>query len=480
MNMKLLNKIKNMPESLKATLVFAIASFATSGINYITTPIYTRLLTNAQYGTVAVYNSWYAIIRVFASLTLIFPGVLNVGLYEHKENRWRYLASMLGLITVSTAILSVLYALFSAQVEGLLALPGSLVTLMLLMCFSQPATTFWTFKQRYEYRYKITFLVSVGSAVLAQLVSIVAVVLFDRYGYQHLDQVRLWGAGFVNIAVGMVLFCIIIKKGKVFADIPLWKGTVLVALPLIPHYLGSELLSSLDKIMISQMVGDDKAGIYSLATILSSIGVLLWRALNIMFAPFVNEKLGKRDFNSIQKNVRPLLEMAGIMCVIAALAAPEIIGILATDDYMEGIYAVPPIAAGIFAHALYDVFSAVSFFHKKSVNIAISTITAAVVNIVLNYISIKSFGYIAAGYTTLIANLVLVAMHYWNTRRIEKERIYDGRFSCFVVLAVVAGCLLCNLLYGFVVMRYILILLLLGLMFLWRRKFVDALISMRV
>lgn len=469
-----------MPESLKATLVFAIASFATSGINYITTPIFTRLLTNSQYGTVAVYNSWYAIIRIFASMTLIFPGVLNVGLYEHKENRWRYLASMLGLTTVSTVILSVLYALFSSQVECLLALPGSLVTLILLMCLSQPATTFWTFKQRYEYRYKITFFVSVGSAVLAQLLSIIAVVLFDRYGYQHLDQVRLWSAGLVNIAVGMVLYGTIIKKGKVFADIPLWKRTVLIALPLIPHYLGSELLSSLDKIMISQMVGEDKAGIYSLATILSSIGVLLWRALNIMFAPFVNEKLGKRDFNSIPKNVRPLLEMAGIMCVIASLAAPEIISILASDDYMEGIYAVPPIAAGIFAHALYDVFSAVSFFHKKSMNIAISTTTAAVVNIVLNYIFIKSFGYIAAGYTTLIANLVLVVMHYWNTRRIEKEQIYDGKFSCLIVLAVVTGCLLCNLLYGFVIVRYIVILMLFGLMFFWRRKFLDALINMKV
>ena len=43
----ILNKFKSMPESVKATLVFAIASFATSGINYLTTPIFTRLLTGA-------------------------------------------------------------------------------------------------------------------------------------------------------------------------------------------------------------------------------------------------------------------------------------------------------------------------------------------------------------------------------------------------------------------------------------------------
>lgn len=476
---QLLNKIKNMPEPLKATLVFAVASFATSGINYITTPIFTRLLTNAQYGTVAVYNSWYSIVRVFASMTLIFPGVLNVGLYEHRDNRWKYLSSMLGVTTVSTVILALATVLLSNQVEHLLKLSGPLIILILLMCLSQPATTFWTFKQRYEYRYKITFVVCVGSAVLAQVVSIAAVVLFDKLAYPHLDQVRLWSAGLVNIAVGMVLFGLICKRGKTFVDLPLWKRTVAVALPLIPHYLGSEMLSSIDKIMIGRMVGDDKAGIYSLAAIISAIGVLLWRALNVMFAPFVNEKLGQRDFASIRRNVKPLLEMAGILCVVAALAAPEIIGLLATEDYAEGIYVVPPIAAGVFIHALYDVFSAVSFFHKKSMRIMIATVTAAIVNVTLNYIFILTFGYLAAGYTTLISNIVLVGMHYWNIRKIEKERIYDGKFSLMLMAGVVTACLLCNCLYGMTVIRYLVILGISALMFLRRKGFINALISMR-
>ena len=196
---------------------------------------------------------------------------------------------------------------------------------MLLMCFSQPATTFWTFKQRYEYKYKITFYITVGSAILAQFLSIIAVVLFDANGFQQLDQVRLWSSGLINIAVGLVLYVYICRKGKGFWDLPLWKHTIVVAIPLIPHYLGSELLSSIDKIMISQMVGDDKAGIYSLAAILSSIGVLLWRALNVMFAPFINEKLGEREFSSVRKNVKPLLKTAGILCVIAALAAQRLL-----------------------------------------------------------------------------------------------------------------------------------------------------------
>ena len=285
------NKFKNMPESVKATLVFAIASFATSGINYLTTPIFTRLLTNEEYGAVSMYNSCYAIVRVIASMTLIFPGILNVGLYEHSENRWKYLSSMLGVTTATTAVLSVLYAVFPAVFQNLLGLDNSLMILMLLSCFALPATTFWTMKQKYEYRYQVTFFVSVGSAVLAQAVAVAAVMAADG----HLDQVRLWSAGIVNMAVGLVLFAYILKQGRAFVDIPLWKKTLVVAIPLIPHYVSGELLSSINQIMIGNMVGKAEAGIYSLAAVLSAIGILLWRALTVMFNPFVNAKLGSRE-----------------------------------------------------------------------------------------------------------------------------------------------------------------------------------------
>ena len=476
----ILNKFKSMPESVKATLVFAIASFATSGINYLTTPIFTRLLTGAEYGTVSVYNSWYAIVRVLASMTLIFPGILNVGLYEHSDNRWKYLSSMLGVTTVCTAILGVLYAIFPGLFHSLLGLNPSLMILMILSCFALPATTFWTMKQKYEYRYQVTFFVSVGSAVLAQAVAVAAVMAARDHQFGNLDQVRLWSAGIVNMAVGLVLFFYIIRQGRAFVDIPLWKKTLLVAVPLIPHYISGELLSSINQIMISNMVGKTEAGIYSLAAVLSAIGILLWRALTVMFNPFVNAKLGSREFRTIRETVKPLILVVGVMCVIAALAAPEIIRVLATEEYLAGVAVVPPVAAGVFIHAMYDTFAAVSFFHKKSTRIMTATLTAAAVNLVGNYVFIKSFGYIAAGYTTLLSNLVLTAMHYRSARLIEPEEIYDPRFSLRSVALVTAGCLLCNLLYPFTLLRYILIAALLGFIVLRRKAVIDMLMGMKV
>ncbi|WP_287622621.1 oligosaccharide flippase family protein [Parabacteroides sp.] len=473
-----LDKIKKIPNNIKATFVFAIASFATSGINYITTPIFTRLLSTSEYGLISVYNSWFEIVRVFASLTLIFPGILNVGLYENSNNRWKYLSSMLGMTATSTMFLAFLYAFFCEQINSILNLPTSLMILMILMCFFQPATIFWTQKQRYEIKYKITFFVSVGSAVAAQIISVLCVVWLKKTEI-NLAIVRLWSTGITNIFVALYLYVYICKKGERYIDYSLWRRTVFVAIPLIPHYLSTVVLSSTDKIMIGQMVSQSKTGIYSLAAILSAMGVLIWRALSVTYTPFVNKKLGERNFQQIRDAVKPLLFVVGAFCIMTALAGPEIISVLATPEYYEGVYVVPPIAASIFTTALYDNITAISFFHKKSINIMLATVVAAISNIVLNYIFIKQFGYIAAGYTTLISHLILTGLHYMNSRKIEPEKIYDSKYCLVSVIVITVVCLFCNLLYGYTWIRYILILITLIVIYQQRNKIIAVISSMK-
>lgn len=296
----------------------------------------------------------------------------------------------------------------------------------------------------------------------------------------NMGVVRLWSAGIVNLIVAIFLYIYICRRGKKYVDSILWKSTLFVAVPLIPHYLSTVVLSSIDKIMISQMISQNKTGIYSLAAILSAIGVLIWRALSVTYTPFVNSKLGERDFLSIREAVKPLLLVVAAFCILTALAAPEIIGILATKEYYEGIYVVPPIAAGIYTTALYDNFTAISFFHKKSFNIMIATVIAAISNVIMNYVFIMKCGYIAAGYTTLASNLILTALHYINSRKIEKEKVYDFKFCLLSVLVVTISCLLCNLIYKFTWVRYGVILIIILIVFKFRNKLINSITAMKV
>ena len=99
-------------------------------------------------------------------------------------------------------------------------------------------------------------------------------------------------------------------------------------------------------------------------------------------------------------------------------------------------------------------------YYKKTPTIMISAVTAAVVNVVLNFIFIARYGYMAAAYTTLVAYIVLAVMQMLGARKVCKEKrgddyeVYDDK-AVAVMAAVTIALSLCGLLlYGHTVLRY--------------------------
>ena len=79
-------KIKKLPEGVKASFGYFFASVVTSGISYITTPIFTRILTSEVYGQSSVFFTWLQIFGIIAMFSLQ-AGVFNNGMLEYPEDR---------------------------------------------------------------------------------------------------------------------------------------------------------------------------------------------------------------------------------------------------------------------------------------------------------------------------------------------------------------------------------------------------------
>ena len=73
-----------------------------------------------------------------------------------------------------------------------------------------------------------------------------------------------------------------------------------------------------------------------------------------------------------------------IIAVMLTFLAPEIVKILATKEYYEAIYIMPPIAAGVFLTSVSNMYSNLLIYHKKTNYIMYSSIIAATVNLLLN------------------------------------------------------------------------------------------------
>lgn len=63
----------------------------------------------------------------------------------------------------------------------------------------------------------------------------------------------------------------------------------------------------------------------------------------------------------------------------------------------------------------------VEHYYKKTVRISLYTAVAAVINLVLNYIFIPYFGYVAAAYTTIVSYVVALILHTSYAKKLRPE-----------------------------------------------------------
>lgn len=475
---KLLKYYKNLSSAVKASIWFTICSVLQKGIQFITIPFFTRLLTTEQYGQFSLYQSWLSVITIFATLNLA-AGVFNNGMLKYENDRPRYISSMQGLSTVATLVVAVIYLLFKQWWDKVIGLPDIVMLAMFLELLFSPALSFWAAKQRFEYKYAALVGVTLGVSVLGPIIGIGAVLSTEHRGVARILSVAL-----VNAIVGLLFYLFNAIRGKTFFQKTYWRFALRFNLPLIPHYLSTIVLGQADRIMIGWYCGESEVAIYSLAYSIAWVMNIITTSINASFIPWTYQKCAKKDFSAIGRVSRYLLLLVAGITLIPTLLAPEIIAIMGSQEYSAGMWLIPPVAISTFLTFLYTLFANIEFFFEESKFVMIASVLGAALNIVLNILFIPSLGYSAAAYTTLICYLAFSLAHYLFMRKICRKRnveqaIYPMReiVVLTVVLIFVSEALL--LTYPLPVLRYGIIVLLGGLVFVKRKVLFEKLAELK-
>lgn len=412
-----MTKYKSLPVQVRASFWFLICAFMQKGVSLISTPIFTRLLTTAEYGQYSVFNSWLGIVTVFISLNL-FWGVYTQGLVKFEEERSVFSSSMQGLTTTMNLGWTGIYLLFHTFWNRIFTLTTVQMLAMLVMIWTTSVFSFWSSEQRVEFRYRKLVIITAVTSVAKPVIGIVFVLLAE-------DKVtaRILGLVLVELVAYTGLYIAQMKRGKVFFSKKYWKYALAFNIPLLPHYLSNTVLNSADRIMIGRMIGTGQAGIYNLAYSVSLIMTLFNNALRQTLEPWMYKKIKEQRYHDIKHMVYPsLVGIAGINLLLIAFA-PEIIAIFAPESYYDAIWVIPPIAMSTYFTFSYNFFAVYEFYFEKTSYISKATMAGAGLNIILNFIFIKRFGYFAAGYTTLACYVLYAVCHYYNMTKICREEI---------------------------------------------------------
>lgn len=468
---------KNLSNGVKASIGYTLGYIFQKGIAFITVPIFTRLLTPSEYGEYSVYQSWYAILSIFATLNLS-QDCFNRGMVKYK-NRDSFTSCMQGLSTTVTFILFAFFIAFHRKFKNILGLPYVIIIAMFVEFIFDGAYSLWKSRKRFEYHYKEYLLVSMSAAVISPIVGIIWVLRTTSFK----AEARVLSFIIVECSIGTVLYVINFIKGRNFFNMEYWRFAIRFSLPLIPHFLSQIILVQSDRLMINYMVGRDKAAIYSVAYSVATVMFTVNSAILFSYTPYLYTKIKTNNMQGVKRTTNSLLILLGGMILGAICFGPEVMKVVATSEYYEAIWIIPPVSLSVFFTFIYTLFTNIEFYYEETQYALIVSVCGAALNVLLNYICINQFGYIAAGYTTIVCYILFAFAHYYFMKKGLKKHgaaaVYDEKFILLISAILIAGMILMLLLYRQTIVRIVLIIFLMIIAFRYKYKIKYIFTSMK-
>lgn len=434
----------------KSAFAYMIAECLSKGMNLITIPFFTRILSLEEMGLTTIFASFQIIAYPIATLSLS-SGSVNSAMITFPERKSEYLSTILILSTLSSFIFSViiivLYHFFNIGI-----LPIYLLPLLFCSFLLQPAMDLWYLKSRYENKYKTVLTISCISTISSSVFSIFFVWYFKKYTSINLGVVRLYSQNGVTFLFCFGLYIHILNSGKRIFNKTMWVFALKTSLPLIIHSLAKNILDISDRLMIAKYCGETYAGLYGTIHSISNIPLIVWNAINAAIIPYMFHSL-KDEKSDLPDHLFRIILFFLFVVLLIILIAPEILLLLTDEKYHASVIIMPPLLLSIFLNSIYNLYGNYLLYKKKTQFIMYGTLIAVLLNIILNIIFIPVFGYVAASYTTLASVIVLCISQSIMTYFCYRKNVIKIRKIVTLILFSVVFGIIAPLLYMYVVVR---------------------------
>ena len=391
---------------IKAGIGYTVGNILIKGINFLTLPLFSRLLTTEEFGVYNVFASYEAILYVVVGLS-IHSSVRSANL-EFKGQIKKYTSSVSLIYLLNALILLATAVFWGNQLSKLLDFSKIEIVLLVLYSLGSSLLALYNNLISLEYSYGKYLAASLFNSVGNVLLSLVLILTIFR---DHRDVGRIVGGTVTICLLALILLLSIYKQAKPRINKVYWKFAVKYSLPIVPHGISQVLLAQFDRIMIRSMVGNAEAGIYSLAGNIKLILTIITDSISAAWTTWFYDQMAEDGAEQIKERAKELSMFFVVLAVGLLALSPELIFVLGGKNYESGKYVAIPMVVDAFVLFLYNIIVPAEYYKKKTTYIT-------VINLVTNYIFITKFGYIAAAYTTLFSYICYLVLHIIISHRV--------------------------------------------------------------
>ena len=396
------------------TAIYGFSSILARILNFLFVPIYTRTLSQMQYGVVTEFMSYIAILQVVLVLGLE-TGCFRFANKEGEDPRKVYSGALLAVTGLNLAFLAFM-AVFSGPISAVLGYAGykRLIVYVagILFCDSVTAILFAKLRQEHKaMKFAILKTVKILTETGANLVLFFVWPARPDFTYPVF-------AILVSCVLCLLLFVPDMLRLKPVWDSAVVKRLLVYSLPLMVAALPGVANDFLDRVLFrffdtSSEQWRSTLGVYQAAVKLAVIMNLFIQMFRYAAEPFFFQRAKDKNSKELYAVVMEYFTAFCGLVLLGVVGYIDVISLFLGRDFRVGVDVVPVM---LLSYMILGMLFNVSMWYKLSgrTNMAIwITLAGLAVTAVVNIVFMPRYSYWASAFGHLASYLVMFVISAW-------------------------------------------------------------------
>ena len=420
-------------ELIKNTIIISIGKFSTQLISFLLLPLYTSLLKTSEYGEYDFLNT--ISIFLIPCVTLLMEEGMFRFLIDSKTDKQK--GEVFSATFLFSGISFLLWSLIIYIIGSILHYPYTIYLIFYIFASLLSALAGSTARGLSKFKLYSLF------SFLSSLLTISLNILFITIMHMGLNSL------FLSYIIGnSVVSLWLIFKVKIFNYIKrenfnkkITLDMIKYSFPLVPNSISWNAFGLTDRMLIINILGNAKNGIYSVGLRFPTIINTCYSYFNLSWKESASKVVNNKDknefYNSVYVNLNRFLICVSIL-IIAIL--PFFFNILIKNEYREAYWYIPLMIISVYFSNLSNFCSGIFSAYKDTKILAKTTIVATIINFIVGFALIRKIGLYASILATMTAYIIIYFYRNYKLKKYVILKHDNYAIYHFIILLIVAIC----------------------------------------
>ena len=427
------------------TILFALGQFGTMIIGVLLVPIYTDKLNAAEYGTADLVTNMSSMLLPLLTIG-ITDGIIKFS-FDGKHDKKKIFTASFMVTAVGLLFSIILFPL----IQKFGKIDEYILLFYMILWTSIMSNLFLVYTKALQ-RIQLYTILALIKTIATMIPNIILLVVFPFGINGYLISYVIGNTVCIVVAIftnGLWKYISIkqVHKGTV-------KEMVRFSLPLVPNNISIWAMGSMDKYMITYMMGANFNGLYSVAHKLPSIISMLSSVFNQAwnYSALEEQNSSTEDKHEYYRKIfRIYTSFMFTACSLGMIFVKPVMLLWVGEEFKSAWIFAPYLFVSVVFSCLTSFYVPMFVEMEKTNYLFISTTIGAIINLILNYFLIKIWGVNGAAFATVVTYFVV-----WIIRDILIEKGMHLRLKKFVpiltsiLLVIQATILTLDLSYWFI------------------------------